>query len=66
MIRQRLVADLGTSQGRLTIETNPEDPNSLAELINLREELALRVNVTSEGNVITQPPIEDIPPPPVE
>jgi hypothetical protein len=61
---QRLRADLGTGEGRLVIETNPEDPNSLVELMGLQEELKLRINVHTEGSVITTPKIEDVPPPP--
>ena len=63
MITQRLVADQGTGQGRLTIETNPDDPNSLAELTSLQEELKLRANVKTEGSIITTPSAEDVLPP---
>ena len=62
MITQRLVADLGTMVGTLTIQTNPNDPNSLAELQSLQAELKLRVNVQTEGSIITTPPAGDIPP----
>ena len=64
MITQRLVGDLGTMTGKLTIETVPEDANSMAELMSLADELKLRANVTTQGSILTQPKIEDIPPPP--
>jgi hypothetical protein len=63
MIIQRLRADMGTMEGRLVIETNPDDPNSMAELMGLQEELKLRPNVHTEGSMISTPPIEEIPPP---
>jgi hypothetical protein len=60
---QRFVGDQGTMQARLTIETNPEDANSYAELLGLHNELRLRPNVYTEGMIITAPPVEDTPPP---
>jgi hypothetical protein len=66
MITQRLTADQGTMVARLVIETNPEDANSYAELLSLQEELKLRINVKTEGSIITTPPPEDVPPPPTE
>lgn len=50
-------------QARLTIETNPEDANSYAELLGLHNELKLRPNVTTEGTIITAPPVENQDPP---
>lgn len=63
MIIQRLVTDLGKMTGTITIKTNPGDPNSVAELMGLFEEMKLRINVETEGSIITQPPAEEIPPP---
>lgn len=63
MITQRLVADLGSQSGRVTIECVPGSPNGLAELMSLHEELKLRANINTEGSIITQPAAEDIPPP---
>jgi hypothetical protein len=64
MITQRFVGNEGTMTGQLTISTIPDDANSYAELLALREELKLRVNIKTEGSIITTPPVEDIPPPP--
>lgn len=64
MITQRFVGDEGTMTARLTIETNPDDPNSYAELLSLQQELKLRANVFTQGSIITGPPVEDESPPP--
>ena len=56
MLTQRLVADQNTNDGTLTI-TCPV--GGLAELMGLQEELKLRVNIATEGSIITtsdQPP----------
>lgn len=64
MITQRLRADQGALTGTLTIESDAGNPNSYAELLSLQEELKLRVNVRTEGSIITLPAPEDVPPPP--
>jgi hypothetical protein len=64
MITQRLVGDQGAMAARLTIENAPGDVTGYAELLSLQEELKLRVNVHTEGSIITLPKPEDIPPPP--
>jgi len=66
MITQRLTGDLGKMTGKLVIETVAEDGNSMAELMSLQEELKLRANVTTQGSILTTPPAEEVPPPPVE
>lgn len=66
MITQRLVADHNGPAGTLTIRTNPADANSLAELMALQEELALRANVQTQGSIITPLRPENVPPPPAE
>jgi hypothetical protein len=64
MITQRFVGNEGTMTAQLTIETIPDDANSYAELLALQEELKLRVNIKTEGSIITTPAAEDIPPQP--
>ena len=64
MITQRFVGDQGKMTATLTVTCEPGSTNSYAELLSLQQELALRVNVSTEGSIITSPPVEDIPPPP--
>ena len=52
MITQRLVQDLNTNAGTLTITC---EPGNLAELLGIYEELKLRMNVTTEGTITTNP-----------
>lgn len=61
MIIQRLHVDQDAGQGKLVIETNPDDANSLPELISLQEELALRANVKTEGSIVKTPPAPPMP-----
>lgn len=63
MITQRFIGDLGTMAGRLTIENVAGDVTGYAELQSLAAELKLRVNVTTEGSIITGPPAGEEPPP---
>jgi hypothetical protein len=63
MITQRFVGDQGSMTGRLTIENVPGDVTGYAELLGLEAELKLRVNVHTEGQIITGPPVEDENPP---
>lgn len=65
-ITQRFVGNEGTMAATLTITCESGSTNSYAELLSLQQELALRVNVYTEGSIITSPPVEDIPPPPPE
>lgn len=55
MMTQRLVADQGSNEGTLTITAAP---GNLAELMGLHEELRLRMNITTEGSIITTVPPE--------
>lgn len=59
MIIQRFIGDQGTWQATLTITTSGQEPNSYAELESLQQELKLRANVTTQGSIITAPPVED-------
>lgn len=61
MLTQRLHVDQDAGQGQLVIDSNPEDANSLAELVSLQEELALRANVKTEGSIIKTPPAPPMP-----
>lgn len=61
MITQRLHIGQDARQGSLVIETNPDDANSLPELISLQEELALRANVKTQGSIIKTPPVPPMP-----
>ena len=65
MITQRFTGDLGSMSGRLVIENTPGDVTGYAELEGLAAELKLRVNVYTEGSIVTGPPVEEeLPPPP--
>lgn len=58
MLSQRLTADQNLNKGQIVI-TAAE--GNLAELMGLHEELRLRINMTTEGSIITLP--EPEPPP---
>lgn len=60
---QRFIGDQGTVAGRLVIENVPGDVTGYAELLGLEAELKLRINVHTEGQIITGPPAEETPPP---
>lgn len=58
MISQKLEADQNLNSGKLVIVA---EPGNLAELMGLHDELKLRMNVNTEGSVITAPPVETPP-----
>jgi len=60
MLTQRLVQDMGSNSGTLTITAAA---GNLADLASLAEELNLRMNIKTEGTITTNPPA---PPPTME
>jgi hypothetical protein len=50
MLRQQLTGDLNTNTGTLVITA---DVGQLPELLGLAEELALRPNMRTDGNILT-------------
>jgi hypothetical protein len=61
MLRQQLTQDLSDMSGRLVITAGPA---ALAELIGLADELNLRPNITTDGEIHHLAPVQ--PPPPIE
>ena len=58
MLRQQLTGDPAKLSGRLVITA---DPPALPELQSLAQELALRMNISTDGDIVIAPPPEEPP-----
>lgn len=60
MLSQQLTADMTELSGRLVITAGP---GALVELQGLAQELGIRQNITTNGNLhLNMPPPDEVPP----